>query len=112
MRLRAYPPLRASCLITPRDGRRPCQTKAIVLAPLPRLTPCGPFPKLAPQSQERVYIMQVPTLRDVYEAKKTIAPYLTPATLQHSPGLSRMRRAIGVLIEEAHTVAEGAGAPS
>ena len=32
--------------------------------------------------------MQAPTLRDVYEAKKTIAPYLPRTPLQHSPGLS------------------------
>ena len=83
---------------------------AIVMAPLPRLTPFGPFPKLVPQSQERVYIMQAPTLRDVYEAKKTIAHYLPRTPLQHSPGLSRIRRAMGVLIEEDHTLAGGAGA--
>ena len=33
--------------------------------------------------------MQAPTLRDVYEAKKTIAPYLPRTPLQHSPGLSK-----------------------
>ena len=33
--------------------------------------------------------MQAPTLRDVYEAKKTIAPYLTRTPLQYSAGLSQ-----------------------
>ena len=32
--------------------------------------------------------MQAPTLRDVYEAKKTIAPYLPRPPLHFSPGLS------------------------
>ena len=32
--------------------------------------------------------MQAPTLRDVYEAKKTIAPYLPRTPLHFSPGLS------------------------
>ena len=32
--------------------------------------------------------MTIPTLRDVYEAKKTIAPYLPRTPLHHSPGLS------------------------
>ena len=34
--------------------------------------------------------MQPPTLRDVYEAKKTIAPYLPRTPLHHSPGLSEV----------------------
>ena len=33
--------------------------------------------------------MQAPTLRDVYEAKKTIAPYLPRTPLHFSPGLSQ-----------------------
>ena len=32
--------------------------------------------------------MQAPTLRDVYEARKTIAPYLNRTPLHFSPGLS------------------------
>ena len=34
--------------------------------------------------------MQVPTLRDVYRAKKTIAPYIARTPLHYSPGLSEM----------------------
>ena len=34
--------------------------------------------------------MTIPTLRDVYEAKKTIAPYLPRTPLHHSPGLSQV----------------------
>ena len=34
--------------------------------------------------------MSVPTLRDVYEAKKTIAPYLPRTPLHYSPGLSEV----------------------
>ena len=34
--------------------------------------------------------MQAPTLRDVYEAKKTIAPYLSRTPLHFSPGLSEV----------------------
>ena len=34
--------------------------------------------------------MQVPTLRDVYRAKKTIAPYFARTPLHYSPGLSEM----------------------
>lgn len=34
--------------------------------------------------------MQAITLRDVYEAKKTIAPYLPRTPLHHSPGLSEL----------------------
>lgn len=34
--------------------------------------------------------MSVPTLRDVYEAKKTIAPYLPRTPLHFSPGLSEV----------------------
>ena len=33
--------------------------------------------------------MTIPTLRDVYEAKKTIAPYLPRTPLHYSPGLSQ-----------------------
>ena len=33
--------------------------------------------------------MQAPTLRDIYEAKKTIAPYLDRTPLQYSAGLSQ-----------------------
>lgn len=34
--------------------------------------------------------MQAPTMRDVYEARKTIAPYLARTPLQYSAGLSRL----------------------
>ncbi len=34
--------------------------------------------------------MGIPTLRDVYEAKKTIAPHLPRTPLHHSPGLSEV----------------------
>jgi threonine dehydratase len=34
--------------------------------------------------------MQVPTLRDVYRAKKTIAPHIARTPLHYSPGLSEM----------------------
>lgn len=37
--------------------------------------------------------MQAPTLRDVYEAKKTIAPYLPRTPLHYSAGLSEMLEA-------------------
>ncbi len=37
--------------------------------------------------------MDIPTLRDVYEAKKTIAPYLPRTPLHFSPGLSEMMEA-------------------
>ncbi len=34
--------------------------------------------------------MDIPTLRDVYEARKTIAPHLPRTPLYHSPGLSEL----------------------
>ena len=37
--------------------------------------------------------MDIPNLRDVYEAKKTIAPHLPRTALHFSPGLSEMLEA-------------------
>ena len=46
--------------------------------------------------------MQPPTLRDVYEARKTIAPYLARTPLQYSAGLSRLFDAEVYLKHEEH----------
>ena len=46
--------------------------------------------------------MQPPTIRDVYEARKTIAPYLARTPLQYSAGLSRLFDAEVYLKHEEH----------
>ena len=46
--------------------------------------------------------MQPPTLRDVYEARKTIAPYVARTPLQYSAGLSRVLDAEVYLKHEEH----------
>ena len=46
--------------------------------------------------------MRPPTLRDVYEARKTIAPYLARTPLQYSAGLSRLFDAEVYLKHEEH----------
>lgn len=46
--------------------------------------------------------MQPPTLRDVYEARRTIAPYLARTPLQYSAGLSRLFDAEVYLKHEEH----------
>ncbi|MDE2836286.1 MAG: threonine/serine dehydratase [Chloroflexota bacterium] len=46
--------------------------------------------------------MQPPTMRDVYEARKTIAPYLARTPLQYSAGLSRVFDADVYLKHEEH----------
>ncbi len=46
--------------------------------------------------------MQPPTIRDVYEARKTIAPYLNRTPLQYSAGLSRLFDAEVYLKHEEH----------
>ena len=46
--------------------------------------------------------MQTPTIRDVYEARKTIAPYLARTPLQYSAGLSRLLDAEVHLKHEEH----------
>jgi threonine dehydratase len=46
--------------------------------------------------------MQEPTLRDVYRAKKTIAPYLPRTPLQFSPGLSEVLDAQVYLKHDEH----------
>ncbi|MFN8485279.1 MAG: threonine/serine dehydratase [Anaerolineae bacterium] len=35
-------------------------------------------------------MLPIPTLRDVYRARRRIRPYLAPTPLRHSPGLSRL----------------------
>jgi len=46
--------------------------------------------------------MQVPTLRDIYRAKKTIAPYIARTPLHYSSGLSEMLSAEVYLKHEEH----------
>ena len=46
--------------------------------------------------------MQPPTIRDVFEARKTIAPYLNRTPLQYSAGLSRLFDAEVYLKHEEH----------
>ena len=46
--------------------------------------------------------MQPPTIRDVFEARKTIAPYLARTPLQYSAGLSRLFDAEVYLKHEEH----------
>ncbi|MXW30327.1 MAG: threonine/serine dehydratase [Chloroflexi bacterium] len=46
--------------------------------------------------------MQPPTMRDVYEARKTIGPYLARTPLQYSAGLSRLLDAEVYLKHEEH----------
>ncbi len=46
--------------------------------------------------------MQPPTIRDVYEARRTIAPYLARTPLQYSAGLSRLFDAEVYLKHEEH----------
>lgn len=46
--------------------------------------------------------MQAPTLRDVYEAKKTISPYLACTPLHYSPGLSEILDAQVYLKHDEH----------
>ncbi len=46
--------------------------------------------------------MQTPTMRDVYEARKIIAPYLARTPLQYSAGLSRLLDAEVYLKHEEH----------
>ena len=46
--------------------------------------------------------MEAPTLRDVYEARKTIAPYLARTPLQYSAGLSQLFDAEVYLKHEEH----------
>ena len=47
-------------------------------------------------------MMQPPTMQDVYEARKTIAPYLSRTPLQYSAGLSRLFDAEVHLKHEEH----------
>lgn len=47
-------------------------------------------------------MMQPPTIRDVFEARKTIAPYLARTPLQYSAGLSRLFDAEVYLKHEEH----------
>ncbi len=46
--------------------------------------------------------MQIPTLRDIYRAKKTIAPYIARTPLHYSSGLSEMLSAEVYLKHEEH----------
>ena len=46
--------------------------------------------------------MEIPTLRDVYRAKKTIAPYISRTPLQHSLALSELLNAEIYLKHEEH----------
>ena len=46
--------------------------------------------------------MQNPTIRDVYQARKTIAPYFRPTPLQHSMGLSELLGAEVYIKHEEH----------
>ena len=46
--------------------------------------------------------MEGPTLRDIYKAKKTIAPHLARTPLQFSPGLSEILEANVYLKHDEH----------